>query len=110
MTAGVWPLVSLRSFEAVTGPKGEGWLVKTVGALIAAIGSALLLSSRRAEPSPEARWLAVSSAAALDAVDLRFGLTRRISPVYLLDAGIEAALVAAWLVLFQQRSEEPSHA
>jgi len=34
---GLWPLVSLRSFEKVTGPKADDWLVKTVGALIAVL-------------------------------------------------------------------------
>jgi hypothetical protein len=28
---GVWPILRLRSFEAVTGPKKERWLVKTMG-------------------------------------------------------------------------------
>jgi hypothetical protein len=31
ITTGLWPLVRSKSFEAVTGPKLEGWLVKTVG-------------------------------------------------------------------------------
>jgi hypothetical protein len=28
---GVWPIPHLQSFEAVTGPKKERWLVKTMG-------------------------------------------------------------------------------
>src|SRR5215213_7149555 len=31
IVSGVWPFVSIRSFEAVTGPKVDRWLVKTVG-------------------------------------------------------------------------------
>ena len=32
---GAWPLVSLETFEMVTGPKTDHWLVQTVGALVA---------------------------------------------------------------------------
>jgi hypothetical protein len=31
---GLWPILWMRSFEAVTGPKQDHWLVKTVGALV----------------------------------------------------------------------------
>ena len=30
---GVWPLVLMPSFESVTGPKVDKWLVRTVGVL-----------------------------------------------------------------------------
>lgn len=39
---GVWPLVSMRTFEAVPGPKTDRWLVKTVGVLDAAVEAALI--------------------------------------------------------------------
>jgi len=94
---GVWPLVHLRSFEAVTGPKPEGWLVKTVGALIAVVGGALLLAGLRRRVSPELRLLAAGSAASLAAVDVIYS-PQRISPVYLLDAVAEGVLIAGWCV------------
>lgn len=34
VASGLWPLLHMRSFEAVTGPKRDKWLVNTVGALI----------------------------------------------------------------------------
>lgn len=40
----------------------------------------------------------MTSAAGLSLIDLVFVARRRISPVYLLDAAAEAALVAAWAV------------
>src|SRR5215475_2368904 len=46
LATGVWPVVHLRSFEWTTGPKLEGWLVKTLGGLIAAIGTTLLCAAR----------------------------------------------------------------
>src|SRR5438270_11614006 len=34
LLTGVWPLVSIDTFQMVTGPKTDLWLVQTVGALI----------------------------------------------------------------------------
>jgi hypothetical protein len=95
VVTGVWPIVHLRSFEAVTGPKPEGWLVKTVGALITVIGGTLLTAGLRRRIGPEVMLLAAGSAASLAAVDLIYS-PRRISPVYLLDAVAEGVLAASW--------------
>ncbi len=96
VATGVWPIVHLRSFEWVTGPKLEGWLVKTVGALITAIGGTLLSAGRSRRVVPEVAALAVGSAVALAAVDVLYVARRRIAPVYLLDAVGELALAAGW--------------
>jgi hypothetical protein len=100
---GVWSLVSIRTFEAITGPKTDRWLVKTVGVLVLAIGAVLLRAGRRARPGPEIPLLAVGSAAGLAAIDVVYVAKRRISPVYLLDALAEVGLIAGWLVARRQR-------
>jgi hypothetical protein len=98
-TTGLWPILHLRSFEAVTGPKPEGWLVKTVGALLTVVGAGLLVSSRRAV-TRESALVAAGSAAALAAVDVWYaGVRRRISPVYLVDAPIELSIALGWVAL-----------
>jgi hypothetical protein len=94
---GVWPLVSMRTFEAVTGPKVDKWLVKTVGVLVSVIGAVLWLAGRRRHVGPEPALLAVGSAAGLAAIDTVYSVRGRISKVYLLDAVVEVALVAAWV-------------
>ena len=104
IVTGIWPLVSMRTFEAVTGPKVDRWLVKTVGVLVAVIGSALALASRRRQLAPETVLVAAGSAAALATIDTIYVAKRRISPVYLLDAVAEIALVAGWARLWQQSS------
>ncbi|WP_223274031.1 hypothetical protein, partial [Nocardia cerradoensis] len=38
LVGGLWPLVSVRSFEAVFGPKQDRWLQYTVGGLLAGTG------------------------------------------------------------------------
>ena len=106
---GVWPIVSMRSFEAITGPKVDRWLVKTVGALVAVIGSALALASRHRQLAPEVVFIAAGSAAALATIDTVYVAKRRISPVYLLDAVAEIALVAGWARLWSLSSRGSRH-
>lgn len=46
LVTGIWPLVHIKSFQWVTGPKVDLWLVKTVGVLIAVMGAVLTLAGR----------------------------------------------------------------
>ena len=94
---GVWPLVHRPSFERVTGPKTDFWLAQTVGVLVTAVGAGLAQSlMTKREVAPEVRTIACASALGLALVDLVFVARRRVSPIYLLDAAAEAALIAGW--------------
>ncbi|HEX8391892.1 MAG TPA: hypothetical protein VF665_05970 [Longimicrobium sp.] len=99
LATGLWPVIHLPSFEAVTGEKTDKWLVKTVGALIAAAGATMTMAGLRRRVTPEIALLAAGSAAALTAVDVNYTAKRVIPPVYLLDAAAETALIAAWAAL-----------
>lgn len=96
LVTGLWPLFSMRTFEAVTGPKADKWLVKTVGVLVGIVGAVLMLAARRRHLAPEPVLLAAGSAAGLAAIDTVYATRGRISKVYLLDAAVEIAIVAAW--------------
>jgi hypothetical protein len=108
VATGVWPLVSMETFLAVTGDKTDHlqsphqglydhWLVVTVGVLVLAIGAALLVAAWRG-PSAEAVTLAVGSIIGLTAVDVVYVSRKVIGPVYLLDALGEVVLLVGWLV------------
>lgn len=96
LATGVWPILSMRTFEAVTGPKADRWLVKTVGVLVAVIGGVLVMAGRRGRVEREVAALAAGSAAGLAAIDTVYPVKGRISKIYLLDAVVEVALVTAW--------------
>ena len=96
LVTGVWPIISMRSFEAVTGPKVDRWLVKTVGVLVGVIGGVLMLAGRRRRVPLEPTVLGTGSAAGLAAIDAIYATRGRISKVYLLDALAEIALIGAW--------------
>jgi hydrogenase/urease accessory protein HupE len=54
---GFWPIVSIRTFQLVTGPKRDLWLVRTVGALLTVIGVVLTLAGLRRRVTPEVLML-----------------------------------------------------
>lgn len=91
LLTGFWPLVSIRSFEAVTGPKTDDWLVQTVGVLAAAIGASLVVGARRTPPNRETLTLSILAAIVFMAVDVVFVAAGTISLIYLIDAGLRLA-------------------
>lgn len=93
---GVWALVDLDSFMAVTGPKTDHWLVKTVGALVTVIGGVLLSAGRRRRVTRDVRLLGIGAALSLATIDVVYVSAGRISKIYLLDAVTEAGLAVAW--------------
>src|SRR2546430_6809086 len=97
LAAGLWPLVDLRSFKKVTGPKLEGWLTKGVGACLANIGAALGAAGARGKVARELRILGMSTAVSFAAMDLWYaGARRRISRVYLLNGLAQFGFAALW--------------
>ncbi|HEX6984331.1 MAG TPA: hypothetical protein VF170_03090 [Planctomycetaceae bacterium] len=98
LVTGVWPFVSMRAFEAVTGPKLEHWLVKTVGLLVGVTGAVCLLGVWLGRFTPEVAALALGNAVALTGIDVYYVAIRRIAPIYLADAAAEVVLIAGWAI------------
>jgi hypothetical protein len=96
LVTGAWPLVHYRSFEWVTGPKADRWLVQTVAGLGVSIGWAMLRSASTPQAHPTAARLGVGSALTFGAIDAVYGARGRIRRLYLADAAVEAGWLAAW--------------
>lgn len=108
LVTGVWPLVSIETFQMVTGPKtdhlptgreADHWLVMTVGVLVTCIALALLVAAWRRRPSAEVVILAVTSALGLTAIDVIYVSRQVIAPIYLADAAVEVFFITAWVFL-----------
>jgi hypothetical protein len=110
VATGVWPLLHITSFEKVTGPKADRWLVKTVGALVTVVGAAVTTAGIRKRITPETRMLAMGSSLSLAVIDLVYTRRRRISKIYLLDAFAELSLVFLWLTAIGRQPDEPEFA
>lgn len=97
LVTGIWPIFSRRSFEKVTGPKVDFWLVRTFGALITVIGLVLTLAGARRRVTTETALLGIGSALSLGASDTIYSSKGRIRPVYGIESIAEFALVAVWV-------------
>lgn len=96
VVSGTWPLVSMGTFERVTGPKVDRWLVRTVSGLLVSTGLAQLVAGDSPDGLRVARLLGQGTAATLGIIDVVYGSSGRISKVYLADAVVETAWVALW--------------
>lgn len=94
---GVWPLVSIKTFLLVTGPKTDIWLVKTVGIVLATIGATLVIAQVDAQVNSPVIFLAIGSALSLTIVEVIYVAKRVISPIYLGDAFVELVLIGWWV-------------
>src|SRR2546429_388369 len=79
LATGVWPLVSIETFQMVTGPKtdnlptgreGDHWLVMTVAVLIVSVAVTLLVAAWRRRNPPEVAVLGLAATVALTAIDV----------------------------------------
>jgi hypothetical protein len=104
VVTGIWPIVHMPSFLAVTGPKVDLWLVRTIGALVTVIGATIGLAAWNGRITGEIAFLAVGSAAALGAVDVIYVAKRVIPRIYLADALAEVILIAGWFTFWPARS------
>ena len=107
VVTGVAPFVSRRAFERVTGPKADWWLVETVGATVATVGVGVWRAVRNQRETPELAGIAAGCAAGLAAVDVRYVLQGRISPVYLADAAVELGFIAGTRELLLRPAADP---
>ena len=98
LLTGLWPLISVKTFQKVTGPKTDLWLVKTIAILVVVVGSVLVLAGFREAVSLEIRILAIESALGLSAVEMYYVMTQRISAIYLLDTFVEVAFAVFWVL------------
>jgi energy-converting hydrogenase Eha subunit E len=104
---GVWPLVHFSSFELVTGPKTDDWLVRMVGLLVVLIGVTLAVAVRRdAVHKLEITVLAVGATLAFSFIDIWYAFSGGISRIYLADAVLELAVLAA---LISTRRSRPGN-
>ncbi len=103
LVTGVWAVVGIRSFQIISGPKTDIWLVRTVGLLVAVVGGSLGVAGWRRRITPEIIGMAISTGAALTVIDVVYTAKRRISPIYLLDACANTMLIVGWVTAVRCR-------
>ncbi|MEX0608853.1 MAG: hypothetical protein WD016_10895 [Balneolaceae bacterium] len=105
LITGIWPLIDMYSFIAVTGPKTDLWLVRTVAMLIFFIGGGILAAGIRRQINLPIIIIAAGSAFGLILVDVSYVWLGIISLVYLLDAVAETLIFILWIVLILKKDK-----
>lgn len=101
---GIWPVVHIASFQWLTGPKVDLWLVKATGLQLACIGVFLLRAARRGRLDRDAAVLATSSALTLAAIDVYYAaVVDVIADIYLVDAALEGTFALLWIAAARRR-------
>jgi hypothetical protein len=93
----LWPLIHIRSFMLVTGPKTDIWLVKTVSALLIPASLTLLSYIYLRHERWPALVLGAGLCIAFIAIDFYYALSDVISDVYLIDGILQIILLFCWL-------------
>lgn len=106
--SGIWPLLSITTFQIVTGPKVDTWLVQTVGSLLMVTGIVLVMAAIRRRISLEIIILAIGNAFALTVIEVIFWSNGTISAIYLLDAVVEVLLIFGWVFLWRRMTRAPN--
>lgn len=103
VATGVWPFLNRTTFEWITGPKIDYWVVGSFGVVLAVIGGVLLLAARAERITREIAVLGAGSALAVASCDLLAGVQPRNTGAYFADAVVEVGLVGWWLWAWRGR-------
>lgn len=105
---GLWPLVSVETFQRVTGRKSDHliaspptevdhWMLNTISLLILAIAVVLLHAAWHRQVTADVALLGLLSSLALTGIDVLYVARGTIASIYLGDAVIEVGIILAWL-------------
>lgn len=96
LIGGLWPLVHMPSFEAVTGPKAEHWLVRSVAGMLVVIAVVLLVQLRKHRVEASAVVVAMGASLTLGVVGIITAAQGVIDPIYICDGTLHLLFVALW--------------
>jgi hypothetical protein len=94
---GVWPIIHIRSFMAVTGYKTDVWLVKTVGALLIPLSVCLFMHLFVKTDKRPVFVLGTLTSVAFICIDFYYAVNDVISDIYQLDGLIQVLFLSAWI-------------
>lgn len=99
MMGGLWPLLHLSSFEAVTGAKVDDFLVRSVAGILVWTGGLLLLRPRQREDGVGLPLAALGISLVLGLVALIGSISGTLRWVYFIDGGMHLLFATCWCIL-----------
>jgi protein-S-isoprenylcysteine O-methyltransferase Ste14 len=98
-------MIDIHSFMAVTGPKTDIWLVKTVSVLLLAISFSFFTSLFVNKNEWPVIVLAAGCCIALALIDFYYSANGTISAVYSLDGIAQLILLGGWVIVIFRKSK-----
>jgi hypothetical protein len=98
----LWGLLHIESFMAVTGPKTDVWLVKTVSVLILPVVVCLVAGHLLHVHPLLVILVAATAAAGFAAIDFYYTAGKVIRWVYAVDGVVQTVLLLVWIFLLMQ--------
>ena len=92
----LWGLIDIKSFMAVSGPKTDIWLVKTVSVALICIALSLLTNLKSESNLAPKITLALTSALGLCFIDFYYSLNGVIWKTYQVDGVIQILFIIIW--------------
>ena len=96
---GLWPLFYLQGFEAVTGPKVEDFLVRTIALILLLTAVVLFLQLRKPKAEQSAIAMAAGVSFILGLVGIITAAGGWIRPIYFADGAIHLLFAMSWAAL-----------
>ena len=103
LVTGIWPIIDIKSFMAVTGPKTDIWLVKMVGLLTISISIQMFAELKNRSSSLR---LPITAALSYLIIDSYYALNGTISKVYLADGLLQAGFLIALIIGLGKKEAE----
>ena len=92
----LWALIDVDSFMKVTGPKHDVWLLKTVSALLLALGIGMITEAIVRSYSLPLLILILTSSIGLAIIDFYYSGKEVIWDIYKLDGAAQICFIVLW--------------
>ncbi len=95
----IWPLIDIKSFMAVTGPKADIWLVKTVAVVLLPIAAFYLINIYRPGQILHLVLIGVINSIGLAIIDFYYSGKNIISRIYAVDGALQVLFALCWIYI-----------
>jgi hypothetical protein len=93
----IWPLIDIKSFMVVTGPKTDIWLVKTVAVVLLPIAAFYLINIYRPGEILHLVLIGVINSIGLAIIDFYYSGKNIISRIYAVDGALQVIFALCWI-------------
>lgn len=99
LVGGLWPLLYMQGFEAVTGPKVEHFLVRSIALILLLTAANLFTQLDKPRVEQSATVMAAGVSLILGLVGIISAAGGWVWPIYFIDGGVHTLFALSWVAL-----------